>query len=254
MPYPKIYIFQTDNRGMSPPYPFDYIQLSLRGNVKVCELMGWEHVYRDMKPEHYRENHPALGKIYVVAEWLQEIISAGGHSSETAPYMVFLDTDAWVQDASRLQQLVKEMSETGKQGAYSRDPYVQKNTYINSGSFILKIDEYALKMYETLIAKVKADPSYLREWPWDQYYVSQYVWEHRADFLIFKPEILNTGYGRILRHNWHKTSRKIRDDLYFLCSFPIVLDPNAKGVVEHELDEDDYPNLEETGYDYMDFD
>jgi hypothetical protein len=243
---------------MSPPYPFDYIQLSLRGNVKVCELMGWEHVYQDMIPKHYHEkNHPALGKIYVVAEWLQEILSASrasGKQHEPASYMVFLDTDAWVQDAARLQQLVKEMEETGKQGAYSRDPYVRINTYINSGSFILKIDEYALKMYQTLIAKVQADPSHLHEWPWDQYYISQYVWEHRADFLIFKPDILNTGYGKILRHNWHKTSRKIRDDLFFLCNFPIILDPSAKGVVEHELDDGDYPNLEETGYDYMDFD
>lgn len=260
MPYPKIYIFQTDNRGMSPDYPFEFIPKSIFGNCKVCELMGWEYIFRDMKPEHYRENHPAFGKIYMVAEWLQEIVSvsraasAAGQKNIQPAYMVFLDTDAWVQDTSRLQQLIKDMAETDKQGAYSRDPYIKKNTYINSGSFILKIDEYALKMYETLIANIKADPSHLREWPWDQYYVAQYVWEHRADFWIFKPEILNTGYGKILRHNWHKTSRKIRDDLYFLCTFPIVLDQSAKGVVEHELDDGDYPNLEETGYDYMDFD
>jgi hypothetical protein len=250
----KVYIFQTDNRGMSPDYPFEFIPLSIRGNQKVCEKMGWEYMFRTMKPEFYSENHPALGKIYMVNEWLQDILSTNCEEENKPIFMVFLDTDAWVQNTSRLNQLIKEMAESGKKGAFSRDPYVQKNTYINSGSFILKVDKFTLEMYRSLIDKVREEPSHLHEWPWDQHYVSQYVWENREQFLIFKPDTLNTGYGKILRHNWHKTSRKIRDDLYFLCCFPIILNEEAIGMMEDELDDKPFPNLEDVGYDYMDFD
>jgi hypothetical protein len=116
------------------------------------------------------------------------------------------------------------------------------------------MDERAVEMYEELAGKLQTDPRFLREWPWDQVYVSSYVWEHRAEFLIFKPDVLNSGYGKILRHNWHKTSRKIRDDLYFLCNYPVEVRDDAEGVVESELDDGEFPNLVETGYDYMDFD
>jgi hypothetical protein len=111
-----------------------------------------------------------------------------------------------------------------------------------------------MKMYEDLVQSLTKEPRFLREWPWDQVYVSSYVWEHRDEFLIFKPDVLNTGYGKILRHNWHKTSRKIRDDLYFLCMYPVEVREEAEGVVESELDVEDFPNTAETGYDYMDFD
>jgi len=262
IPKPKIFVFQTDNRGMSPDYPFEFIPMSIQGNQKVCETMGWNYLFREMKPEFYRENHPAIGKIYMIHEWLQEqykaLWSNGDVDFEEPTFLVFLDTDAWIRDAYRLRQLINDMYGNGKysnkKGAFSRDPYIRKNTFINSGSFILKLDASLLKMYEELIDNIQSDTSHLHEWPWDQYYVSQYIWEHRMDFLIFKPDILNTGHGKILRHNWHKTSRKLRDDLYYLCMFPIVSDENAKGVIESELDSGDFPNLSEKGYDYMDFD
>ena len=250
---PKIYVFQTDNRGMSPDYPFEFIPQSIQGNQKVCGVMGWQYVFREMKPEFFRDNHPAVGKIHMVREFLLEKREELGENV----FLVFLDTDAWIQNASRLHSLLKDMcreEQKEKRGAYSRDPYIRKNTYINSGSFILRMDERAVDMYEELSGKLQTDPRFLREWPWDQVYVSSYVWENRDDFLIFKPDVLNTGYGKILRHNWYKTSRKIRDDLYYLCCFPVVIDDMEKGVVVEELDTEDFPNVEEKGYDYMDFD
>jgi hypothetical protein len=259
---PEIYVFQTDNRGMSPDYPFEFIPQSIRGNQKVCEVMGWNYLFREMNPDFYRDNHPAVGKIYMVHQWLQEQYKAlwekGSVEFEKPTFLVFLDTDAWIQDASRLRQLLNELGGNGKyggkRGAFSRDPYIRKNTYVNSGSFILRVDASLLKMYEELLEKIEREPRFLREWPWDQVYVSSYVWERRNEFLIFKPDVLNSGHGKILRHNWHKTSRKIRDDLYFLCCFPIILNEEAIGMMEDELDDKPFPNLEEVGYDYMDFD
>jgi hypothetical protein len=259
---PNIYVFQTDNRGMSPDYPFEFIPQSIRGNQKVCEAMGWNYLFREMNPEFYRDNHPAVGKIHMVHQWLQEqyavLWKEGRVDFETPTFLVFLDTDAWIRDVSRLRQLLNDMGGNGKyggkRGAFSRDPYIRKNTYVNSGSFILRVDASVMKMYEELVEKIEKDPRFLREWPWDQVYVSEYVWEHRDEFLIFKPDVLNSGHGKILRHNWHKTSRKIRDDLYFLCNYPVEVRDDAEGVVESELDDGEFPNLAETGYDYMDFD
>lgn len=257
----KVYVFQTDNRGMSPDYPFEFIPQSIQGNHKVCGVMGWDYLFREMKPEFFRENHPAVGKIYMVHEWLQEqykkLWENGLVEFEETVFLVFLDTDAWIQNASRLRQLLLEMGGNGeyggKMGAFSRDPYIRKNTYVNSGSFILRVNASLLKMYEEIIGKIEKEPRFLNEWPWDQVYVSSYVWEHRHEFLIFKPDVLNTGYGKILRHNWHKTSRKLRDDLYYLCCFPVDVNEMEKGVVVEELDTEDFPNVEEKGYDYLDF-
>ena len=248
----KVYVYQTDNRGMSPDYPFEFIPQSIRGNQKVCEVMGWNYVFREMKPEFYTDNHPAIGKIHMVREFLLEKREELGEDV----FLVFLDTDAWVQNASRLRALLKDMcrdDHKAKRGAYSRDPYIRKNTYINSGSFILRMDERAMEMYEELTGKLQTDQRYLREWPWDQVYVSSYIWEHRADFLIFKPDVLNSGYGKILRHNWHKTSRKIRDDLYYLCMYPVDVNDLEIGLDAAELDVEEFPNVVEKGYDYMDF-
>jgi hypothetical protein len=258
---PKVYVFQTDNRGMSPDYPFEFIPMSIQGNKRVCEVMGWNYVFHEMNPDFYHENHPAVGKIYMVHQWLQEKYSAlrekGVTDFEEPTFLVFLDTDAWIRDASRLRQLLHDMGGSGlyggKRGAFSRDPYIRKNTFVNSGSFILRVDASIMKMYEELVENLVSERRFLREWPWDQVYVSEYVWQHREDFLIFKPDVLNTGYGKILRHNWHKTSRKIRDDLYYLCHFPVEVRDDAEGVVSSELDDGVYPNVEEKGYDYMDF-
>jgi hypothetical protein len=76
--------------------------MSIRGNQKVCEKMGWEYMFRTMKPEFYSENHPALGKIYMVNEWLQDILFTNRKEEDQLIFMIFLDTDAWVQDTSRL--------------------------------------------------------------------------------------------------------------------------------------------------------
>jgi hypothetical protein len=50
------------------------------------------------------------------------------------------------------------------------------------------------------------------EWE-DQYYISNFVLKNKDDFIIFVPEVLNTPFGKILRHNWCKKSKKLFDDL-----------------------------------------
>lgn len=44
-----------------------------------------------------------------------------------------------------------------KQGCFSRDPYVKKNTFINRGSFILKINKFTKDFYNELIMNLEND-------------------------------------------------------------------------------------------------
>lgn len=260
---PEICIYQTDNR-QQPQYPYEFIPANIQGNRRVCQIMGWHHEFRIMKPEYYAHSHPATGKIFMVRDFLVEMLEkqrvkqVGTESSVTKrpTIMVFLDTDAWVQNPARLQALVTEMVRDGKQGAFSRDPYLKKNTFVNSGSFILTVNKTAVEMYNAIIKKINLDPQYQNNWPWDQVYVSGFVWENKDQFFIFKPDVLNTPFGAILRHNWHKTSRKIRDEIFALCYLPVVhsKEEGAVGIMEGDLDAAVYPNITENGYDFLDFD
>ena len=250
----EIVVFQTDNR-LCPGYPFEFIPMDIQGNRRVCETMGWRYEFREMKAEYYADSHPAVGKIFMVRDFIKDELEGakGTEGDKGAKILVFLDTDAWIQNPERLQRLATDICQAGKMGAFSRDPYIKKNTYINSGSFVLRL-ESATQMYDDLVRAVEANPAHKNEWPWDQIYVSEYVWQNREQFFVFKPDVLNTAFGKILRHNWHKTSRKIRDEIFMLCYLPIVRETGAVGLMEGEVDDAPYPNASETGYDYMDFD
>ena len=62
-------------------------------------------------------------------------------------------------------------------------------------------------MYKTLIQSVEMNEKYQRTWPFDQYYVSKFVFENKDNFLVFEPDVLNTPDGRVLRHNWYKDNK-----------------------------------------------
>lgn len=248
----KIIVFQTDNRIETQPPPFEYIPLSIEANKKICLHLGYEYIFMPMLSHHWEGKHASFGKIPVVYEFIQNRLQNNKNDGQEE-IMVFLDTDAWIQSPQMLKDLVEKLSSSPeKQGCFSRDPYIKKNTYVNSGSFILKINDFSLKMYESLTKHVTETPEEWNLWPWDQIGFSQYIYDHREHFWIFVPDIINSGYGKILRHNWNKCSMKMREDLYLILYNPVS--NNRENLNwDDMIDTKEYPNTNETGYDYLDF-
>jgi glycosyltransferase involved in cell wall biosynthesis len=192
-------VLQTDDRPT-----LDYLQMSRRINEAACAaLPGFKYLFEPLVQRNSLETtHPALQKVYMVRDTI---------ASQHADVIVFLDSDAWIQNAALLKQLVDNMYSERKQGAFSRDPYLAKNTYINSGSFIIKVNEYTMRMYNDIAEAIATDTRKWNEWPYDQYYISNYLYQNRADFFVFNPSMLNTPMGKVLRHNWLKNATMWED-------------------------------------------
>ncbi len=125
--------------------------------------------------------------------------------SSTDDMIIFLDSDAWIQNKYWLKNILDYLNRMNEyNGAFSRDPYSIKNTYINSGSFILKVNDFTKEMYKNLIIELDDETEQNNIWPYDQYFISDYVYKNKDKFLIFVPTVLNTPDGRVLRHNWFK--------------------------------------------------
>ena len=123
----NVCILQTDNRPN-----LDYLQRTKEVNIMFCEVLHYHYVFAEMDNNTYTEMHPATRKIHMVDFFLKKT---------AYDVFVFLDSDAWVQNGKWLHEIIKNlMQDENKHGCFSRDPYVKKNTFINSGSFILKKD------------------------------------------------------------------------------------------------------------------
>ena len=195
----RICILQADNRPN-----LDYLQLTRKVNEIFAGHYDYDYQFLDI-PEvgNYCDNlHPATKKIYIVRDFLEKA---------THDIVVFLDSDAWIQNGAWLDYIITQLIKSKKHGCFSRDPYEARNTYINSGSFILKVNNYTRSMYKTIMEHLEKYTLYHRMWPWDQHYVSEYVFNHREHFNVFVPTILNTPIGMVLRHNWSK-NQAIYDD------------------------------------------
>jgi len=237
----KVLVLQTDNR-----LEVDYVGLSKLSNIHVIQTLNilettkeytYEYEFRFMEDAYYKTEgiHPSTGKINVVKKIIEENLT----KNET-PYevLVFLDSDAWIQNPDYLHFLIKKLvSNKDKHGCFSRDPYLVINSYINSGSFILKLNDYTAEMFSKVKTHMIEDPSYQNKWMFDQYYISDYIFQHKEDFYIFVPNMLNTPYGHILRHNWWK-SQKLYGDLYALLD--VHRNPKEKYHAPLRLDYDAY--------------
>ena len=252
---PNVLILQTDNRTN-----VDYIGLSKLYNSKVIAFMqnhndnepkfkrneniNYRYEFFPLESKHYENMHPAMGKIGFLDELLNTI---------TDDIIVFLDSDAWINEPTHLQELIELLIAAGPDihGCFSRDPYVSKNTYVNSGSFVLKVDDFTRDMYKQIIAYTQRDDSHHSLHSYDQYYVSQLIYDNRHYFMVFIPDILNTCYGKILRHNWWK-NQKMYKDLYELLD---IFNHNKYTIpepfdFEKEIDPHCWPNPNEQGYEY----
>ena len=242
----KVLIVQTDNRNN-----IDYVGLTKLANSRTVEYLQqanhlheieYRYEFIDMTPEYYQNIHPATGKIYVVNHLLNTIDD---------DIIVFLDSDAWIQNPDYLHDLILTLFHSSSNGCFSRDPYVKKNDYINSGSFLLKINDSTRMIYREIIERLTSDSSHHNEWTYDQYYISQIIYNYREHFLIFIPEVINTPYGEILRHNWWK-SHKMFADLYDILDVGKPYQPPEQPYdFDRQIDTHCWPNPNETGYEYQ---
>jgi len=231
----KVCVLQADNRPT-----LDYLLLTKSVNVKWSDFLCYRYEFIEIDNNKYGNIHPATKKIYIVNEFLQ---------NSTDDILVFLDSDAWIQNGIQLRNIVDNLvNDPNKHGCFSRDPYFIKNTFINSGSFIIKNNEYTKKMYNEIITVFVNDDSYVNKWPWDQFYISNYVFENKDYFNIFVPHILNTPIGEVLRHNWLRNQKMINDlnklvEMHVITDFtPFEFDKN--------YDKEDFPNKSD-GYNYF---
>jgi hypothetical protein len=244
----NVLILQTDNR-----IDVDYIGLTKLYNSRIAEFMqksernqnmNYRYQFFHLEEKHYENMHPAMGKIGFLDEVLNTI---------TDDIIVFLDTDAWVNEPTHLQELLDRLVAAGPDihGCFSRDPYVSKNTYVNSGSFVLRVTDFTRNMYKEIIAHVQRDDSHHNLHSYDQYYISQFIYDKREHFMVFVPEILNTAYGKILRHNWWKDQKMFKDlyDLLDTHNHHRYLVPEPFDF-EKAIDPWDWPNPNEHGHEY----
>lgn len=191
--------------------------------------------------------HPATSKIFLIHYLLNSL------EHKKYDFIVYLDSDAWIQTPDYLNTLIDYLKNNeAKNGTYSRDPFMQRNTFINSGAFIIKNNNYISNMYSAMIERMKMDDSHLKKWQFDQYYISNFVFENKNDFLIFVPNVLNTPCGIIFRHNWYKTHKLYRD-LYELLEISYVSGfrpPEKNFDIEKYIDNNPYPNTETYAYEW----
>jgi hypothetical protein len=232
----KVCVLQTDNRPL-----LNYLLKTQEVNKKFCDILGYDYLFLQLDNNKYGNIHPATKKIHLVNNFLL---------NTTYDILVFLDSDAWIQNGYWLNDLINNLiNNVEKHGCFSRDPYVKKNTFINSGSFIIKNNDFTKQMYNNLIENLNNNNSFHNHWPYDQYYISKYIFENKENFTIFVPDILNTPLGNVLRHNWLK-NQKMYDDLSMLCH---NISNVSKTHFNEQLyyDDQNFPNAIENGYEYF---
>lgn len=235
----KICVLQADNRPT-----LNYLLKTQEVNKKFCDILEYDYLFLEIYNNKYGNIHPATKKIHLVNDFLL---------NTTCDILVFLDSDAWIQNGYWLNDIINNLiNNDEKYGCFSRDPYVKKNTFINSGSFIIKNNDFTKQMYNICIKELENNNSFHNNWPYDQYYISKYVFENKENFTIFIPDILNTPIGKVLRHNWCK-NQKMYDDLFTLyrdINNDLCFD-KTYFIEKDYYDEKDFPNIIENGYEYF---
>jgi len=229
----KICIMQADNRPS-----LDYLLKSQKVNKMFCDYLGYDYLFIEINNHKHKKLHPATKKIHTVNDFLQ---------NNKYDILVFLDSDAWVQNGNWLNDIINDLiNNDNKHGCFSRDPYTRINTFINSGSFILKVNDFTRKMYKNIIDDLNNNHQFHNKWPYDQYYISKYIYENKYSFNIFIPDILNTPSGKVLRHNWYKDHKMYEDlnNLILLKKEDYIINKTPFNIKEN-YDNQVFPNINE---------
>lgn len=236
----RVCVLQTDNRPT-----LNYLLKTQEINKKFCNIFRFNYLFIELNNAKYGNLHPATKKIYIVNEFLQ---------NTKCDLLVFLDSDAWIQDGLWLSTVIKNLMDSPtKQGAFSRDPYLKNNTYINSGSFVLKVNDLTRQMYSMVIRHLQNNREYHNKWPFDQYYISDFVFRNKDNFVIFVPDVLNTPQGKVLRHNWGKDKKMYTDlaELNHRINTNTWMPATPFLEIEYHCTQE-FPNPNEEGYGYND--
>lgn len=242
----KICVLQIDNRE---PRTF-YLEKTMKINKEVARNLNYD--YKFIKMNVKNNIHPCTYKIIEI----DKLIKNTDYS-----IIIFLDSDAWCNDPINLDKIVRFLIKTDKNGCYSREGFMEipwnkdkpplmflikddnnnhinigyhNNTYINSGGFILKVNKSIKKMYNELISDLYKNPYYINKWPYDQYYISNYIFKNRDNFIIFKDNILNKPDGKVIRHNWWKDDQ-MHSDLDFIINNDININHNPDIIIDDIL-------------------
>lgn len=132
-----------------------------------------------------------------------------------------------------------------KHGCFSRDTYIKDCSFVNSGSFILKVNHYTQNMLVIFSNYIynKLHNFDCNNWPWDQYYYDYYILQNTHYFYIYKPNVLNTPNGIGFRHNWTK-KQQMYDDLNALLDTSYIEKEVIFNVDDESLDDRPYPNTD----------
>jgi hypothetical protein len=223
-------IIQAENRPT-----LDYFLLSKEVNSRAAAHLGYEYRYLSIEEKYTTQYHPATCKIFTLNDYFET-------SADDA--VIFLDSDAWIQNPSIIRTIVNHLFDSPeKHGCFSRDTYIKDCSFVNSGSFILKVNNYTRNMISELVNYIteKLNAFDYNTWPFDQYYYNYYILNNAAYFNIYKPEVLNTPNGIGLRHNWTK-KKQMYDDLHALLDSPNYTEQEFN--ISKYIDTMPYPNSE----------
>lgn len=198
--FPKITLYQADNR-----LTLDLLIATQKVNKKMCEKYGMKYKFIELRKDQYTNvSNFMTKKIYLIYDLLLET---------NDDMIMFLDSDAYVYNGKWLKDIIENIASNDDiHGCYSRDPYIEKKlTYINSGVFILKVNEFTKNMYKKIIERLESYDKYHNIFPHDQFYISEQVYENRSKFYIFNPKVINTPNGIVVKHNWKKDKRLFDD-------------------------------------------
>lgn len=234
----NVCVLQCDNRPS-----LDYLLKTQTVNKMFCEYLGYNYLFVEMNNCNLLNIHPATQKIFIVNEFLK--------NNPNCDILVFLDSDAWIQDPNSLNIIIHNLiTNKQKHGCFSRDISVVHHTYINSGAFIIKNNNYIKEMYNYLETEVCYNSSHHNVWPYDQYYISEYVYQNKEKFIIFNVEVMNTPVGNVLRHNWAKDVR-MYDDLNKLIENEKKFESVNNFNINDNIDDTVFPNVNNEGYNYF---
>jgi hypothetical protein len=196
----SVCVLQIDNRPA-----LKYLLLTRKVNMNASKELGYNYMFHLFNNNKYGTIDPKTKKIYLMNEILEKC---------QCEIIIFMDSDAWIHNTVLLKNMVNELIKNENiQGCISRDPYSYNNTFINSGVFAIKNNDYIKNMFKQLIKDIESYPKYCNKFPHDQFYMSNYIQDHIQDFYVLNPDVFNTPDGRVIRHNWYKNN-KMYDDLH----------------------------------------
>lgn len=218
----SICIIQIDNRESES----FYLKKTMIVNKRAAERLNID--YEFIKFENDDNIDPRTMKIKIINNVLK---------NTKYKIIIFIDSDAWIHDVINLNNIINYFIDSNKHGSYSRDPLPfdtekepnfsfdinHNNTYINSGVFMLIVNDFTKNMYNYLENELIEHPRNM--WPFDQYYISNFVYKNKNNFLIFESNVLNTPNGEVIRHNWWKNN-DMHNDLDYLIQNDIDINYN----------------------------